>query len=78
MIRFPFVAYPAIEEHGMIGDRRTAALGMIFKIGKDQLAVWVSNNVDMRGSAASQVMNLHQAEELWAVPVWTHPGGLVL
>ena len=26
MIRFPFVAYPAIEKHGMIGDRRTAAL----------------------------------------------------
>jgi GH15 family glucan-1,4-alpha-glucosidase len=26
MIRFPFIPYPAIEKHGMIGDRRTAAL----------------------------------------------------
>lgn len=26
MTRFPFVAYPPIENHAMIGDRRTAAL----------------------------------------------------
>jgi GH15 family glucan-1,4-alpha-glucosidase len=48
-------------------EGRRAEGGMVFQIGKGQLAVWVSNNVDMQRSVASQVMNLHQAEEFWAV-----------
>jgi hypothetical protein len=25
MIRYPFIPYPTIEKHGLLGDRRTAA-----------------------------------------------------
>jgi GH15 family glucan-1,4-alpha-glucosidase len=64
-VRGVFMLQPRFDFEETEGQR--AEGGMVFRIGKGQLYVWLSGTVEMQRGGAAYAMDLRQGKEVWAV-----------